>query len=101
MGKELRSTNSDKRSSNATKGFASNSPVQQKFVSSKGGRKKVPKGLAKIDPERALEIRRMGGLKRQQILKELRSTNSVDSEILREEKNEQDSISSGNESSTQ
>lgn len=72
---------------NATKGFASNSPVQQKFVSSKGGRKKVPKGLAKIDPERALEIRRMGGLKRQQ--------------ILREEKNEQDSISSGNESSTQ
>lgn len=72
---------------NATKGFASNSPVQQKFVSSKGGRKKVPKGLAKIDPERALEIRRMGGLKRQQ--------------QLREEKNEQDSISSGNEGSTQ
>ena len=67
---------------NATKGFASNSPVQQKFVSSKGGRKKVPKGLAKIDPERALEIRRMGGLKRQQ--------------ILREEKNGKDSISSGN-----
>lgn len=72
---------------NATKGFASNSPVQQKFVSSKGGRKKVPKGLAKIDPERALEIRRMGGIKRQQ--------------QLREEKNEQDSISSGNEGSTQ
>lgn len=64
----------------ATSGFASNSPVQQKFVSSKGGRKKVPKGLAKIDPERALEIRRMGGLKRQQ--------------QLREEKNEQDSIPS-------
>ena len=69
---------------NATKGFASNSPVQQKFVSSKGGRKKVPKGLAKIDPERALEIRRKGGLARQQ--------------QLREEKNEQDSISSGNTS---
>ena len=66
----------------ATSGFASNSPVQQKFVSSKGGRKKVPKGLAKIDPERALEIRRMGGLKRQQ--------------ILREEKNGKDSIPSGN-----
>ena len=84
MGKELRSANSVNGSSNATKGFASNSPVQQKYVSAKGGRKKVPKGLAKIDPERALEIRRMGGLKRQQ--------------ILREEKNEQDSISSGNTS---
>lgn len=70
MGKELRSTNSDKRSSNATKGFASNSPVQQRYVSAKGGRKKVPKGLAKIDPERALEIQRIGGLKRQQILRE-------------------------------
>ena len=81
MGKELRSTNSVDRNSNATKGFASNSPVQQKFVSAKGGRKKVPKGLAKIDPERALEIRRMGGLKRQQ--------------ILREKKDEQNSISSG------
>ena len=67
---------------NHQSGFASNSPVQQKFVSAKGGRKKVPKGLAKIDPERALEIRRMGGLKRQQ--------------ILREEKNGKDSISSGN-----
>ncbi len=72
---------------NATKGFASNSPVQQKFVSSKGGRKKVPKGLAKIDPERALEIRRMGGLKRQQ--------------ILREEKNVKDSIPSGDASHTE
>ncbi len=67
---------------NHQSGFASNSPVQQKFVSAKGGRKKVPKGLAKIDPERALEIRRMGGLKRQQ--------------ILREEKNGKDSIPSGN-----
>ena len=69
---------------NHQSGFASNSPVQQKFVSAKGGRKKVPKGLAKIDPERALEIRRMGGLKRQQ--------------QLREEKNEQNSISSGDTS---
>ena len=69
---------------NAAKGFASNSPVQQKYVSSKGGRKKVPKGLAKIDPERALEIRRMGGLKRQQ--------------QLREEKNVKDSIPSGDAS---
>ena len=69
---------------NHQSGFASNSPVQQKFVSAKGGRKKVPKGLAKIDPERALEIQRMGGLKRQQ--------------ILREKKNEQNSISSGDTS---
>lgn len=69
---------------NHQSGFASNSPVQQKYVSAKGGRKKVPKGLAKIDPERALEIRRMGGLKRQQ--------------ILREKKNEQNSISSGDTS---
>lgn len=72
---------------NATKGFASNSPVQQKYVSSKGGRKKVPKGLAKIDPERALEIRRLGGLKRQQ--------------KLREEQNVKDSIPSGDASHTE
>ena len=69
---------------NHQSGFASNSPVQQKFVSAKGGRKKVPKGLAKIDPERALEIRRLGGLKRQQ--------------KLREEQNVKDSISSGDAS---
>lgn len=81
---------------NANSGFGSNSPVQQKYVSAKGGRKKVPKGLAKIDPERALEIQRQGGLKRQQQIRELRSTNSVDSEILREEKNGKNSIPSGN-----
>ena len=79
---------------NKNSGFASNSPVQQKYVSAKGGRKKVPKGLKKMTPEKAKEIQRKGGLARQQQLKELRSTNSVDSEILREEKNEQDSISS-------
>ena len=90
MGKELRLD----INSNATKGFASNSPVQQKYVSAKGGRKKVPKGLKKMTPEKAKEIQRKGGLARQQQLKELRSTNSVDSEILREEKNEQNSISS-------
>lgn len=70
MGKELRSTNSDKRSSNATKGFASNSPVQQKYVSSKGGRKKVPKGLGSMPPEKAAEIQKKGGLARQQRLRE-------------------------------
>ena len=84
MGKELRSTNSDKRSSNATKGFASNSPVQQKYVSSKGGRVKTKKGLGAMPPDKALEIQKLGGKKRQQ--------------KLREEKNEQDSISSGDTS---
>ena len=69
---------------NATKGFASNSPVQQKYVSAKGGRKKVPKGLKQMTPEKARDIQRKGGLARQQ--------------QLREEKNEQDSISSGNTS---
>ena len=95
MGKELRSTNSVKRSSNATKGFASNSPVQQRFVSAKGGRKKVPKGLAKIDPERALEIRRLGGLARQQQIRNSVRSDFEDESPLREEKNEQDSIPSG------
>lgn len=71
---------------NATKGFASNSPVQQRFVSAKGGRKKVPKGLKKMTPEKAKEIQRKGGLARQQ--------------QLREEKNEQDSISSRDDSNT-
>ena len=79
MGKELRSTNSDKRSSNATKGFASNSPVQQKYVSAKGGRKKVPKGLKQMTPEKAREIQRLGGLKRQQLRKELNEQNSIPS----------------------
>ena len=69
---------------NATKGFASNSPVQQKYVSSKGGRKKVPKGLARLPADKAQEIRRLGGLKRQQ--------------KLREEKNVKDSIPSGDTS---
>ena len=81
---------------NHQSGFASNSPVQQKFVSAKGGRKKVPKGLAKIDPERALEIRRMGGLKRQQQLRNSVITDSEDVSPLRKEENGKDSISSGN-----
>lgn len=81
MGKKLRSTNSDKRSSNATKGFASNSPVQQKYVSSKGGRVKTKKGLGAMPPDKALEIQKLGGKKRQQ---------------LRKEQNGKDSISSGN-----
>lgn len=55
---------------NSTKGFASNSPVQQKYVSSKGGRVKTKKGLAAMPPEKAAEIQKLGGLKRQQIRKE-------------------------------
>ena len=82
MGKELRSTNSDKRSSSATKGFASNSPVQQKYVSSKGGRVKTKKGLGAMPPDKALEIQRLGGKKRQT--------------LIREERDGKDSISSGN-----
>lgn len=55
---------------NATKGFASNSPVQQKYVSSKGGRVKTKKGLGAMPPDKATEIQKLGGLKRQQIRKE-------------------------------
>lgn len=71
----------------STKGFASNSPVQQRFVSAKGGRKKVPKGLKQMTPEKAREIRRLGGLARQKQIKE--------------EKNGKDSISSGDRSHTE
>ena len=42
------------------KGFASN-PVIHQFLSSKGGRVRTPKGLAKLDPERRREIASMGG----------------------------------------
>ena len=94
MGKELRTTNSVKRSSNAAKGFASNSPVQQKYVSAKCGRKKVPKGLKQMTPEKARDIQRKGGLARQQQLRNSVLTDSEDVSPLREEKNEQDSISS-------
>jgi len=69
---------------NATKGFASNSEAQQKYVSAKGGRKKVPKGLKQMTQEKAREIQRLGGLRRQQQLKE--------------NKNVKDSIPSGNAS---
>lgn len=54
----------------STKGFASNSPAQKKYVSAKGGRVKVPKGLARLPIERRKEIQRLGGLKRQQQLRE-------------------------------
>lgn len=83
MGKELRPANSVNGSSNATKGFASNSPVQQKYVSSKGGRVKTKKGLGAMPPDKATEIQKLGGKKRQQ---------------LRKEQNGKDSISSGNAS---
>ena len=78
MGKELRSTNSVDRNSNATKGFASNSPVQQKYVSSKGGRVKTKKGLGAMPPDKATEIQRLGGLKRQQKLREEQKTQNQD-----------------------
>lgn len=55
---------------NATKGFASNSPVQQKYVSSKGGRVKTKKGLGAMPPDKAAEIQKLGGKKRQQLRKE-------------------------------
>ena len=67
---------------NHQSGFASNSPVQQRYVSSKGGRVKTKKGLGAMPPDKALEIQKLGGKKRQQ--------------KLREEKNGKDSISSGN-----
>ena len=85
MGKELRSTNSDKRSSNATKGFASNSPVQQRYVSSKGGRVKTKKGLGAMPPDKARKIQSMGGKKKWENIKI-------------KEKNGKDSIPSGDES---
>lgn len=65
----------------ATKGFASNSPVQQKYVSAKGGRVKTKKGLGAMPPDKAKQIQKQGGLKRQ--------------EKLREEKYGKDSIPSG------
>ena len=42
------------------KGFASN-PIIHKFLSSKGGKVRKPKGLAKLPPERRREIAAMGG----------------------------------------
>jgi hypothetical protein len=72
----------------STKGFASNSPAQRRYVSAKGGRAKVKKGLALLPVEKAREIQRRGGLKRQDILRK------------EKEQNEQNSISSGNTSSS-
>lgn len=48
----------------STRGFAGYSPAQRLAVSAKGGRKKVPKGVAMLPPERRKEIARLGGLKR-------------------------------------
>ena len=48
----------------STRGFAGYSPAQRLAVSAKGGRKKVPKGIAMLPPERRKEIARLGGLKR-------------------------------------
>jgi len=44
----------------SNKGIASN-PLIHKFASSKGGRARVSKGLAKLPPERRQEIASMGG----------------------------------------
>lgn len=46
--------------SKLNKGIASN-PVIHKFASAKGGRRKVPKGLARLPAERRKEIASMGG----------------------------------------
>lgn len=54
---------------NATKGFASNSPAQRKYLSQRGGSAKVPKGLALLPLEKRREIARRGGLKRQDNLR--------------------------------
>ena len=85
MGKKLRST----------KGFASNSPVQQKYISAKGGRVKTKKGLGAMPPDKALEIQKLGGKKRQQLRNSV-LTDSEDVSPLRKEQNGKDSISSGN-----
>lgn len=47
--------------SKSNKGIASN-PIIHKFASAKGGRRKVPKGLARLPEERRREIASMGGL---------------------------------------
>lgn len=52
------------------KGFAGYSPVQRWAVSSRGGRAKVPKGLARLPKERRIEIARLGALKRHKLLNE-------------------------------
>ena len=71
----------------STKGFAGYSPAQREAVSRKGGSVSVPKGIAKLSPERRKEIATLGGRKRQQLKKE-----NYDRE------KEEDSLPSGNES---
>lgn len=43
------------------RGWAIANPIIHKFASSKGGKRKVPKGTAKLSPERRKEIASMGG----------------------------------------
>jgi hypothetical protein len=55
-------------SESVNKGIASN-PIIHKFASSKGGKRRVPKGLAKLSPERRKEIAAMGGKKKYENLR--------------------------------
>lgn len=50
--------------SDSVKGWAGLSPIIRKFAGAKGGRAKVPKGLALQTPERRKEIASMGGKKK-------------------------------------
>lgn len=47
-------------SQSVNRGIASN-PIIHKFASSKGGKRRVKKGLGVLSPERRSEIARMGG----------------------------------------
>lgn len=60
------------------RGFALNSPAQQKYVSQKGGRVKTKKGLGAMPPEKARKIQSMGGKRKAQVIKE-RKLNEEDS----------------------
>lgn len=54
----------------STRGFASNSPAQRKWVSYLGGRKKVKKGFGAMPPDKAKKIQSAGGIARAKKLKE-------------------------------
>jgi hypothetical protein len=62
----------------STKGFASLSPVQKKYVSAKGGRVKTKKGLGAMPPDKAAAIQKLGGLKRQEILRQQKENDGKD-----------------------
>lgn len=64
---------------NKNSGFASNSPIQQRFTSAKGGRVKTKKGLGAMDPDRARVIQLAGVAKRKLIREERSLTNGKDS----------------------